>query len=292
MFLIIKNVRVISDGFSKAGFLSSEAFSTFKTDKTGWHALYTRGIMSYREGAEKFYDLFGAKDDAPFYIELAHEHGDKALELGVGTARLAIQLAREGIDTWGIDNSPHMLKAAMRNIAKEPPEVRELLHLELADVRRFHLDEAFGLVYFPSFSFDHILDRGDMLAALQAIKGHIAPGGVYAFELAHVPELKAEGGWFVQRKNLDESRLVVRTGHHSTDPKRRLMSMSLWYEVVEDGRITERYYDGSEVYVHSVEGVRALLDEAGFEVVEWYGDLMKGAFTEESEMMAILARPA
>jgi len=28
--------------------------------------------MSYREGAEKFYDLFGAKDDAQFYIELAH----------------------------------------------------------------------------------------------------------------------------------------------------------------------------------------------------------------------------
>ena len=28
--------------------------------------------MSYREGADKFYDLFGAKDDAPFYIDLAH----------------------------------------------------------------------------------------------------------------------------------------------------------------------------------------------------------------------------
>jgi hypothetical protein len=49
------------------------------------------GIMSYREGAEKFYDLFGAKDDAPFYIELAHVYGNKALELGVGTARLEAQ---------------------------------------------------------------------------------------------------------------------------------------------------------------------------------------------------------
>ncbi len=54
--------------------------------------------MSYRVGDEKFYDQFGAKDDAPFYIDLAHEHGDKALELGVGTARLAIQLARVGVE--------------------------------------------------------------------------------------------------------------------------------------------------------------------------------------------------
>jgi hypothetical protein len=28
--------------------------------------------MSYREGAEKFYDLLEAKDGAPFYIDLAH----------------------------------------------------------------------------------------------------------------------------------------------------------------------------------------------------------------------------
>ena len=248
--------------------------------------------MSYREGAKKFYDLFGAKDDAPFYIELAHRHGDKALELGVGTARLAIQLAREGVETWGIDNSPHMLRAAERNVAEEPPEVRELLHLKQADVRDFQLDEAFGLIYFPSFSFDHILDRGGQLEALQTIKGHIAPGGVYAFDLAHVPELTAEGGWFVQSKPLDENRLVVRTGYHRTDVERRIMSVSLWYEVVEEGRIVERYYDGSDVYVHSVEGVRSLLDEAGFKVLEWYGDLRKGEFTEESEMMVVLTRPA
>jgi trans-aconitate methyltransferase len=248
--------------------------------------------MSYREGAERFYDLFGAKDDAPFYIELAHGYGDKALELGVGTARLAIQLAREGIETWGIDNSPHMLRAAERNVAEEPPEVRGLLHLEQADVRDFQLDETFGLVYFPSFSFDHILDRGDQFRALEAIKGHIAPGGVYAFELAHVPEPSAEGGWFVQRKPLDENRLVVRTGYHSTDVERRIMSVSLWYDLVEDGRIVERYYDGSDVYVHSAEGVKSLLDEARFEVLEWYGDLRRGVFTEESEMMVVLARPA
>lgn len=248
--------------------------------------------MSYRKGVEKFYDLFGAKDDAPFYIELAHGYSDKALELGVGTARLAIQLAREGVETWGIDNSPHMLRAAERNVAEEPQEVRGLLHLEQADVRDFQLDETFGLVYFPSFSFDHILDRGDQLKALQAIKGHIASGGVYTFELSHVPELTAKENWFVQRKPLDENRLVVRTGYHTTDVGRCIKSVSLWYDVVEDGRIAERYYDGSDVYVHSVEGVRSLLEEAGYEVLEWYGDLSKGVFTEESEMMVVLARPA
>ncbi len=247
--------------------------------------------MSYREGAEKYYDLFGAKDDAHFYVELAREHGVKVLELGVGTARLTIQLAREGFETWGIDNSPHMLRAAERNLSKEPPEVRGRIHLELADVRDFSLDERFDMIYFPSFSFDHLLEREDQVKALGAIRDHIAPGGVYAFDLANVPDVKADGGWFVQRKPQDEHRTIVRTGHHSTDPDRRLMSVNLWYELYEDGRMKERFFEGGDVYVHSVEGIRELLEETGFEILAWYGCHDKSEFTEKSERMLIVARP-
>jgi ubiquinone/menaquinone biosynthesis C-methylase UbiE len=132
--------------------------------------------MTYREGAEKYYDLFGAKDDEPFYIGLAKEHGGKTLELGVGTARLAIRLAREGVETWGVDNSPHMLKAAQANLEREPQEVRGRVHLKLGNVRDFRLDEKFGLIYFPSYSFDHLQERDDQLQALRNIRQNIAPG--------------------------------------------------------------------------------------------------------------------
>lgn len=247
--------------------------------------------MSYREGAERFYDLFGAKDDAPFYIELAHRHGDRALELGVGTARLAIQLARAGIETWGIDNSSHMLNAAQANLQKEPKEVRSRVHLELADVRDFDLGERFGLVYFPSMSFDHILDREGQLRALESIKRHVAPDGVYVFELAHVSEVKADSHWYVQREPLDEGQEVTRTGFHRIDPAKRLLTVNMWYEVYEDGRMLERFYEGGEVYIHSVDGIKELLDEAGFGIEEWYGGHDRSEFTPESEMMVIVARP-
>ncbi len=247
--------------------------------------------MSYREGAEKFYDVFGAKDDAPFYIGLARGHGGKALELGVGTARLAIQLARAGIETWGIDNSQHMLRAAKANLEREPQKVRSRVHLRLADTRDFDLDEEFGLVYFPSYSFDHILERDDQIKALQAIRRHVAPGGVYAFDLAHVPELKADSGWFVQKRPLGEDRMVVRTGHHNTRPEERIMTVSLWYELYEDGRMLERYFDGGDVYVHNPEGIRELLGETGYEIEAWYGGHDRRAFTPESDMMVIVPRP-
>ena len=62
--------------------------------------------------ASKYYDLFGSKDDVAFYRELAIKHGCRALELGVGTGRVTIELAKAGVTVLGIDNSRYMLNVA------------------------------------------------------------------------------------------------------------------------------------------------------------------------------------
>ena len=86
-------------------------------------------MESYKEGAELFYDLFGEKNDVNFYVEQAKAAGGKALELGVGTARLAKYLARAGIETWGVEPSLYMLKAAKKNLAKEDNLTQSKMHL-------------------------------------------------------------------------------------------------------------------------------------------------------------------
>ena len=227
---------------------------------------------SYQEGAERFYDLFGEKDDVDFYVEQAKMSGGKALELGVGTARLAIRLARAGVETWGIDTSRHMLNAAEKNIAEEAPETQALLHMALGNALGFTLPDRFGLIYFPSCSFDHILVPADQKEALLNIKRHLAPGGRYVFDLYLVKELKADRGWFVERKELEDGTKVIRSGYHVTRPERRLMSLDMWYDHVVDGRVAERFYEGSDVYVHDAEKMKGLLGETGYEVVEEYGD--------------------
>jgi len=247
--------------------------------------------MTYREGAEKYYDLFGEKQDEPFYLDLARKHGYKALELGVGTARLAIQLARAGVEVWGIDNSPHMLRAAKAKLTKEEPDVRRRVHLKQGDVREFSLPEQFGLVYFPSFSFDHLITRNDQVSSLRCVLRHLTSDGVFAFDLAHVSKIEAGSGWFIERKALNDRRTVVRLGFHKTNVERRLMSMDLWYELYENGRMLERYHEGGEVYVHDPDSVKHLLAESGFEIAEWYGGHEKERFTDISKMMVIVARP-
>ena len=244
--------------------------------------------MTYREGAERFYDLFGTKDDLDFYRSFAEGEDRTALELGVGTGRLAIQLARSDVEVWGIDNSQYMLNAALRNIGDEPDKVKARIHLELADVRDFNLERAFDLIYFPSYSFDHLLNREDQLKCLRKIHNHLKEDGIYAFDLANVPEVKADSKWFMQRKKLGV-REVIRTGFTKTHPEARLLSIYLWYEVYEGEELLECYFEGGDVYIHSLDGIRKLLDEAGFQIKELFGGYDRSVYTGESEMMVIVA---
>ena len=74
--------------------------------------------------ASKYYDLFASRDDIEFYKGLASEHKRKALDVGVGTGRVAVELARAGVTVWGIDNSRYMLNVARRKLRKESASVR------------------------------------------------------------------------------------------------------------------------------------------------------------------------
>ena len=248
-------------------------------------------MENYREGAERFYDLFGEKDDIDFYVKQAKASGGNALEVGVGTARLAIHLARAGVDTWGVEPSSHMLKAAEKNMAREDKETQARLHMVQGDAQSFRLPERFGLIYFPSCSFDHILTPMNQTAALVNIKNHLAPKGRYVFDLYLVKELVADSGWFVQRKKLLDGSQVIRSGHHVTRPEKRLMSLDMWYDHVVDGRVTERFYEGSDVYVHDVEGIRLLLDEAGLNITEEYGDHRGKPYEKGDDLIVFVTYP-
>lgn len=105
--------------------------------------------------AAKFYDLFGSKDDIDFYKELALQSGGKALELGVGTARVAIPLARGGVTVVGIDNSVHMLGVAREKLAKESKAVRRRVTLKRGDMKGFELNQSFPFIYIPASAFGH-----------------------------------------------------------------------------------------------------------------------------------------
>ena len=122
----------------------------------------------------EFYDLDfeGFHDDAACYERLVELHGSRVLELGVGTGRIAVPLARAGARVTGVD-----LSAGMLQIARERATGLDVTFLD-DDLRTLRLRKRFDLVIAPLGTLQHMETPDDFVAALETMAHHLAAGGI------------------------------------------------------------------------------------------------------------------
>lgn len=238
--------------------------------------------------ASKYYDLFASRDDVDFYKELALEHGRKALELGVGTGRVAIELARAGVSVWGIDNSRYMLDVAREKLGKEPIIVRNRVTLQLGDMREFRLNEKFPFVYVPASTFEHCIREEDQKSCLNSVYNALEKKGILAFDVSQPRPGKPESSWWIDRRELGRNE-VVRTIFSRRDPQTNIVSVDLFFDFYQDGRLGERYHEYGEARISTKKDLEDLLGETGFNVERVYGDFDRSAYSKESERAIFVA---
>ena len=245
--------------------------------------------MTYRLAA-KFYDLFGSKNDLEFYKELALKSGNKALELGVGTARVALSLARAGLTVVGIDNSVHMLRVAKEKLTKESESVRRRVILKKGDMRNFELSQSFPFIYIPSSTFDHNITIEDRKQTLTCVFKHSKKNGTFAFDLEQAAPGKPEKSWWIDRKGTEDGKTVVRSIFTRKNTLKRTLSLDLFYDVYKNGKLLERYHEYGEVAIISKDEIVRLLEETGFKVVSIYGDFDKSEYQKGSPKIVLVTR--
>jgi len=245
--------------------------------------------VTYRLAA-KFYDLFGSKNDLEFYKELALQSRGKALELGVGTARVAITLAQAGVAVVGIDNSVHMLKVAREKLAKEPEAVRRRVILKKGDMRNFDLKQAFSLIYIPASAFDSNITVEDRKRTLTCIYKHLKKGGTFAFDFEQAAPDKPERSWWIDRKETEDGKMVVRSIFTRRNTPKRTLSLDLFFDVYKNGKLLERYHEYEDVAVISKDEIVGLLEENGFKVIGIFGDFDKSRYRKDSPKMILVAK--
>ena len=123
--------------------------------------------------------LFPAGAHAPFYADLARQQGGAVLELACGTGQLTIPIAAQGLATAGLDRSIAMLDVAKRRASEAGVSVALLQ----ADMRDFALGREFKTIIVARNSLLHLLSTADLLAALTAVRRHLAHDGVFAFDI-------------------------------------------------------------------------------------------------------------
>jgi len=245
--------------------------------------------MTYRLAA-KFYDLFGSKNDIEFYKELALKSGNKALELGVGTARVAIALAKAGVMVVGLDNSVHMLKVSEEKLANESKAVRSRVILKRGDMTNFDLRQTFPFIYLPASTFDHNVTVEDRKQTLNCVYKHLNENGTFAFDLEQASLEKPEKSWWIDRKEIEDGKMVVRSIFTRKNIAKRILTLDLFYDMYEDGKLLERYHEYGEVAMISKDEITRLLEESGFQVVRIYGDFDKSEYRKDGSKIVLVTK--
>lgn len=242
-----------------------------------------------------FYDWENARTlgrrDVPFWRTLALQSQGPVLELGCGTGRISIPLARAGVSVVGIDRSEAMLARARERIRRGHLSAR--VRLLRGDIRALPFPSSlFPLVMAPYGVLQSLLRERDLVATLDAVARVLQPRATFGIELvADLPSWDeyqkrvSLSGWrggrrgshvtLVETVRQDRSRRLTIFDQQFIErrgPHRRTHSFSLTFRTLSVPQMTRR------------------LETAGFEISALLGDYRGGPWDQRADVWMILAR--
>jgi SAM-dependent methyltransferase len=163
--------------------------------------------LSSYDAIARLYDPWSRSvvEDVSFYVEEARQAAPPVVELGVGTGRIAVPIAAEGIRVIGIDSSPGMLDVCREHA--QLAGVSGLVELHLGDLRAPPVEGPFELVLCPFRAYLHLHTDEERLEALRAAYELLAPGGRLIFDVFRpAPDDIAEthGRWLEREPKIFE----------------------------------------------------------------------------------------
>lgn len=200
-----------------------------------------------------------------FLAELAH--GGAALELGIGTGRLAIPLSRRGVRVHGIELSPAMVAELRTKPGTDDIDVT------VGDFGTTRVEGRFALAYLVRNTITNLITQDAQVECFRNVAAHLEPGGCFVIE-NYVPELqRLPPGETVHVFTATPDHL----GFEEYDVATQIAVSHHYWTI--DGRIEAR--SGSHRYVWPSE-LDLMARLAGMTLRERWSDWHRNAFTSES----------
>ena len=251
----------------------------------------------------ELYDLENADDpafDLGYWTALLRDRAPRrVLELACGTGRLTLPLASLSVaeEIVALDRSAPFLSTLRSRLADAG--VNSVRVVE-SDMRSPGVEGAFDLVMISFNSLAYLITREDRLACLRAAHALLAPGGSLAFDLI-APRYdflsEATGPCPVVRADTDHASpehgvsRFLRSYTDTYDASTQTLRSTNRYEIFrEDGRVEHRIAD-LDWHIYFPEELELLLEAAGLQVTERFGDYARGPWTPHSRRYLWLAEP-
>lgn len=239
------------------------------------------------------YDLFAEhgllSGDVEFYLDCAKSLGSPILELGCGTGRITLPLAKAGFEVVGLDLSEAMLRLAMGK-----SEIGANARFLAADMTDFDLDQRFALAMVPARSFQHIIEPARQRAALLSIRRHLLPDGHLILDLFD-PNFEIlfgqRGSALPVRESSDQDGRRVRRSvlGRKVDPYHQTIREDLRFEVFDLAGACLQHEETSWTLRWSLrQEMEYLFELTGFEPIDLFCDFRRSPPASGREQLWIL----
>lgn len=207
--------------------------------------------------------------------------GARVLDVPCGWGRHTTLLAEAGLDAFGADLSPDLLRRAVAH-ERPTPDARSPGYVA-ADLRWLPFaDASFDAVINVYTSLGLFLDDDEDIRALREARRLLAPGGVFLLESMHrdeiMPHYATRDAWTLP----DGTEVRVR---------RRFDPVSgVTYDAFRWQRGAEQGRKSHALRLRTATEIAALLAAAGFADVEWFGDWDLSSLRHDSPRVLAVAR--
>ena len=243
--------------------------------------------MSYSSFA-RYYDCLTHNVDyagrADYFCTLLKKLNHDAgitLDLACGTGSLTVELAKRGLDVYGVDGSMSMLSVAHQKAADEGLDILFLCQ----QMQSIDLYGTVDTIVCALDSINHITSENDVLKTFERVSLFLNPGGLFVFDMNSIYKHK-----YVLANNIfiydtDE---VYCVWQNRFEEKNNRVGISLDFF----GREGNAYYRSSEHFyerAYSTKLIGSMLAKAGLEIVGLFDDLSFDVPKENTERMIVAA---
>jgi SAM-dependent methyltransferase len=181
--------------------------------------------------------------DLDLWRGLCDERPGSVLDLGCGTGRVALDVAARGAKVTALDSDPALVAALAARARERGLHVRTAV----ADARSLELSRTFALAIAPMQVVQLLGGPARRAAALERLRRHLEPGGLFAAALADpfdgipaedalppLPDVREQDGWV-----FSSTPVAVRPGRGSTVIERLRQAVSPGGELTESVALIE-----------------------------------------------------
>ena len=217
--------------------------------------------------------------------EYRGEKPELVLDLGCGTGRMTLELARRGYDMTGIDYSVEMLDIARENAEKEGLSDKMLWLCQ--DMTEFELYGTVDVTVSCLDTVNHLTEPSELSRCFSLVHNYLIPDGLFIFDVngKHKFEHIYANESYVME---DEGSFCVWQNFYNEKSRVCDFIITL-FEENADGTY-ERYDEEQRERMYTLRSLKKLLKDNGFEFIGAYSDFNFGEGSDSDDRIYLAAR--